>query len=121
MEGVEKRRMSCTRATPYNNLNEHIMSTMMGATPAQPIAAPKETPAIDVEVREDALMAIMGEDDATERGVALQRVYSGLTEKPRDVQIMKGNAVLNKKGKSAEERLEGLVKLEKIRMMNESK
>ena len=44
-----------------------------------------------------------------------------LTEKPRDAQIMKGNAVLNKKGKSTEERLEGLVKLEKIHMMNESK
>ena len=112
--------------TPFNqhqqqNLNENMMSTMMGATPAQPTATPKETPAIDVEVREDALMAIMGEDDATERGVALQRVYSGLTEKPRDAQIMKGNAVLNKKGKSTEERLEGLVKLEKIRMKSENK
>ena len=41
--------------TPFNqhqqeNLNEHMMSTMMGAIPAQPTAAPKETPAIDVEV-----------------------------------------------------------------------
>ena len=66
-------------------------------------------------------MAIMDEDDATERGVALRRVYSGLTEKPRDAQIMKGNAVLSKKGKSTEERLKGLVKLEKIRMKSEKK
>ena len=123
--------------TPYNqhqqqNLNEHMMSAMMGATPAQPTAAlpptpadppdvANETPAIDLEVCEDVLIAIMGKDDATERGVALQRVYSGLTEKPCDAQIQKGDAVLNKKGKSAEKRLEGLVKLEKICMMKGQK
>lgn len=130
--------------TPYNNnqqrnLNEHMRATMMGMPPPPPAAAAvatggaalpptpavapdavDETPEIDVEVREDAMMKIvMGEDE--ESSEALQRVYAGLTEKPRDAQIQKGNALMHKKGKGASERLAGLVKLEEIRMKNEKK
>ena len=77
-----------------------------------------ETPEIDKEVREDAMMEIVMDADE-ERSQALQRVYPGLTEKPRDTQLQKGNALMHKKGKDRSERLEGLVKLEQVRMKKE--
>jgi len=93
------------------------------ALPPTPAVAPDavdKTPEIDVEVRDDAMLEIsMGTPQ--ERSQALQRVYAGLTEKPRDAQIQKGNALLHRKGKDASERLDGLVKLEEIRMKNEKK
>lgn len=51
-----------------------------------------------------------GCNEDNERGVELQRIVDGLT-KPRDVQIEMAPNLLEKKGKTAKERVNGLANL----------
>lgn len=79
-----------------------------------------EMPQGITETREEAMMEIMlgGCNEDNERGVELQGIVDGLT-KPRDVQIEKAHNLLEKKGKTAEERVNGLANL--VRNKNRSK
>ena len=108
-----------------NAFNTNLRSTMgprggmvgFGMTPPHPLTpfsvgkvAEDETPADIVEVRDEAFEEIMLSSDST-RGHTLQGVVEGLT-RPRDDQLVKANALLSRKGKSATERLNGLVRFE---------
>lgn len=71
-----------------------------------------ETPQAIQDTRDEALLEIMGGGGVTDddRGVLLQGIVDGLT-KPRDQQIEKAHALLERKGNEATERVEGLSKL----------
>ena len=71
-----------------------------------------ETPQAIQDTRDVAMLEIMGAGGVTDgdRGVLLQGIVDGLT-KPRDQQIEKAHALLERKGNEATERVEGLSKL----------
>ena len=63
------------------------------------------TPECDIEVRDECLLEIVSGD--TERGDVLQDIYEGLSRKTKDKQMARANALLHKKDKSVEERING--------------
>ena len=81
-------------------------------TPAASNILKDETPQGIAETRDKALLEIMsdgGEEDE-QRGIALQGVVDGLT-KPWDNEMEKAHGLLERKGKEASERVDGLAKL----------
>ena len=88
------------------------MKSTVSFTPAASYNLEDETPQGIAETRDEALLEIMsggGEEDE-QRGIVLQGVVDGLT-KPRDNQIEKAHGLLERKGKEASERVDGLAKL----------
>ena len=86
-------------------------------TPAVAVAgagtAADPTPECDVEVRDECLLEIVSGD--TERGDVLQDIYEGLSRETKDKQMARANALLHKKDKSVEERINGLEKIAESR------
>ena len=94
----------CFGITPPHYLTPYSM----GKTPYKlPV---DDTPSEVVEVCDEAFEEIMLSSDLTHQDT-LQGAVDGLT-RPRDEQLVKANALLVKKGKSTEERLNGLAKFE---------
>ena len=85
----------------------------VGVAPTVASNLPEETPECDVEVKEECMLQIMS-GDTTDSQIK-QGIIDGFTHGSRDNQLMKANALLAKKGKSAEERIDCLEKFEKNR------
>ena len=66
-----------------------------------------------MDVRDAAQLEIMCSSD-TERGIELQGVVDDMS-KPYNTQTLNANSLLKKKGKDADQRVDGLIKLWKNR------
>jgi hypothetical protein len=91
---------------------DETMKSTATFTPAASNILEDETPQGIAETRDEALLEIMsggGEEDE-QRGIVLQGVVDGLT-KPWDNQMEKAHGLLERKGKEASERVDGLAKL----------